>query len=310
MTRFYGLLRVDELVLAATAFWIMVLRAGSGLTVDFVSIAKSFVNDLYAWSYIVLVLGLLTLGYSMIFFPNRSYRLPNDFRKKAFLFLRDMAPIAGLGFVYYSLAGDTVLAGLLGMPDATGFLASLEEAVFGVQLTVFLSGLSTGLLTDYFSFIYMAYPFLIIFCPIYLWFKSERGLFRRYVVTMVLASCIAFVFFMVLPAKSPQYVLEFESPVSGGFLTRHFQDTMSAIRSSGNDCCLFPSLHVALSSIPWLYIRRAQPKLDIVFGFLAVSEWVSTVYLRRHFGVDVLGGLALCIFCYWLAQRFDEDSLG
>jgi membrane-associated phospholipid phosphatase len=73
---------------------------------------------------------------------------------------------------------------------------------------------------------------------------------------------------------------------------------------------VFPSMHVAISFVVWLYAYRSSKKLFWILSPLILSLWFSTVYLRYHYLVDVLAGLVLAPISYWLANglfhRFGE----
>jgi membrane-associated phospholipid phosphatase len=68
----------------------------------------------------------------------------------------------------------------------------------------------------------------------------------------------------------------------------------------------FPSLHAAVSLVmlaaAWRFVRAwffvALP--------LVVGLWVSTIYLRHHYVVDLLAGFALAPVALVLAPRIDR----
>jgi membrane-associated phospholipid phosphatase len=73
---------------------------------------------------------------------------------------------------------------------------------------------------------------------------------------------------------------------------------------------VFPSLHVGISFVVWLYAWRNSQRLGWILSPLVLSLWVSTIYLRYHYLVDVVAGLILAPLCYglanWLFKRFGE----
>ena len=291
-----------------TFAWIFALRVLSGLDAAPAYLVKSILNDMYSWGYIILMSILLYSGFDLII--NGSSKSLGGYYGKTLHVIkgfRDYLPLPVLGFLFYTLGGGRELTHLAGFPDSTACLIKLEEFVFTTQLTQIFSRISTPLLTEYLSFIYFFYPWLIILVSLWLGFKGEYRLFRGYVAAIVFASCTAYAFFMVLPAVSPEYVINYDEPLTGGYFYNKLGEYSSTVRDSGNDCCLFPSLHVALSMIPWLFMRLHDRRLDAPFAVLAVSEWISTVYLRRHFGVDVLAGLALGYFCYKAALHVTRN---
>ena len=64
---------------------------------------------------------------------------------------------------------------------------------------------------------------------------------------------------------------------------------------------VFPSLHVAISFVAWLYAYRNSKRLFWILSPLILSLWLSTLYLRYHYLIDVVAGLILAplSFCSW-----------
>jgi len=58
----------------------------------------------------------------------------------------------------------------------------------------------------------------------------------------------------------------------------------------------------------WLYAYRNSRRLFVLLAPFILSLWVSTVYLRYHYLVDVIAGLVLAPACFflanWLFKRF------
>jgi membrane-associated phospholipid phosphatase len=92
----------------------------------------------------------------------------------------------------------------------------------------------------------------------------------------------------------------FSHAVTGGWMT-HFTDAV--VRNGSNRVDVFPSLHVAVSTFILGFDRRYARWRFRAYLAPAIGLWVSTVYLRFHYGVDVLGGFALAAFGLWVAFR-------
>jgi len=108
--------------------------------------------------------------------------------------------------------------------------------------------------------------------------------------------------YLLVPAIGPRYAMagEFHVPLEGIWLTARAAAAWNAIESVKRDC--FPSLHTALTSISLIYLfRLAWRRLFAICLPLIVLLWMSTIYLRYHYFVDVLGGFALAGICCTLA---------
>jgi membrane-associated phospholipid phosphatase len=67
----------------------------------------------------------------------------------------------------------------------------------------------------------------------------------------------------------------------------------------------FPSLHAAVSLVAMIYAWRfLRPWFWILLPF-CLGLWISTIYLRHHFVVDLLAGWALAPLAVWVAPRLD-----
>src|SRR5208337_444080 len=76
---------------------------------------------------------------------------------------------------------------------------------------------------------------------------------------------------------------------------------------------VFPSMHVAISFLVWLYALRNSRPLFWILSPRILSLWVSTIYLRYHYLVDVVAGLLLApasfLLANWLFGRFGNLAL-
>lgn len=55
----------------------------------------------------------------------------------------------------------------------------------------------------------------------------------------------------------------------------------------------FPSLHVALAVISAVAVRRCRPRLAPVFYLLALIISASILFMKQHYVLDLVGGLAV-----------------
>lgn len=66
----------------------------------------------------------------------------------------------------------------------------------------------------------------------------------------------------------------------------------------------FPSLHGAFSCCCLFFVGRYSRKGRFMVGFYVLWQWFSTMYLRHHWRLDLLGGLVYAAFAFTLFQRF------
>jgi membrane-associated phospholipid phosphatase len=142
-----------------------------------------------------------------------------------------------------------------------------------------------------------AYPFyaavyLEILMPVLL--ARTRGAFFRAQAAIGAASLIAFALFLAAPMAYPRPVIA----------APHGLEWMLRLEwAVDGPRCTFPSLHVATAVLLYLGLRDEAPRWRWPLLALAVGVGVSTVLVKQHFVVDVLGGALLAIGCWWLIPR-------
>jgi membrane-associated phospholipid phosphatase len=128
--------------------------------------------------------------------------------------------------------------------------------------------------------------------------------------TLAIMTCfyLGYGLYVLLPAAPPRLVLvhEYTRNLYGypQFFSRLNAEAFSLLPVDSR--AAFPSLHTAVSLVmlagAWRYLRlwflAALP--------LCLGLWVSTIYLRHHFAVDLIAGAALAPVAVFLAPRIDR----
>lgn len=65
----------------------------------------------------------------------------------------------------------------------------------------------------------------------------------------------------------------------------------------------FPSLHGAFSCCCFFFVSRYSRRGGMLVGFYVLWQWFSTMYLRHHWRIDLLGGLIYSAFAFSLFYR-------
>jgi hypothetical protein len=94
------------------------------------------------------------------------------------------------------------------------------------------------------------------------------------------------------------------APLPGGPLTA-LNARLVFEGSNHVDC--FPSLHCAITCYILFFDRRLCPWRFRVFLLPVVALWISTVYLRFHYWVDLPAAFALATFGLWVARNYPKD---
>ena len=183
---------------------------------------------------------------------------------------------------------------------------SLPEHFLGLGNTAVSDGVSTAYL--------LFYPMVILSV---IWFtrRREAAEARRFFCGLSVLYLLGLAGYMLVPAAGPFLAFPevFVSPVPAGPVTRFLRDLV-ARGATGMD--VFPSLHVAVALFVtgffWLEGRRRLAYRILALWLLPtlVGIGLATVYLRYHYGIDVLAGLLLGCWAIALAQAVHQEDSG
>lgn len=135
---------------------------------------------------------------------------------------------------------------------------------------------------------YMSIDLFFIGAPFLCASLDELRTLRRRIVLAIVAGAAGFV---LLPLR-----FAFERPVAAGWLGAIFD----AFRTLDQPHNLFPSLHITLLTIlADLYARHTRGPLRAALIAWFVLVGASTVFTYQHHVIDVVGGVALAVVCFW-----------
>ena len=222
--------------------------------------------------------------------------------------VRDWIPFLIILLMYYSLWGDATH--LLVTHDRDSGLIALDQRIFGFQASVALQRFVTPALTSWMQFAYTFHLFNIPIVACFIYLYRPRARFREMMVGLLVVSFFGLAGYILVPAIGPlytlhsQYTVPLDTPIAALNRQMEFMD-FARIRRD-----VFPSLHVAISFVVWLYAWRNSKRLFWILSPVILSLWISTVYLRYHYLIDCVAGLILAPLSYaaanWLFARFGD----
>jgi membrane-associated phospholipid phosphatase len=207
--------------------------------------------------------------------------------------------------MYYSLWGDATH--LLVGTDRDALLIAWDQKLFGVQASVALQPFISPPLTGWMSFAYFFHLLNIPIIACFIYLRRPRRYFREMMCGVLVICFLGILGYLAVPAIGPLYTLrdQYTVPLSEPLAIFNRQvDFMDFARIRRD---VFPSLHVGISFLVWLYAYRSSRRLFWILSPLILSLWISTVYLRYHYLVDVLAGLALAPLSFWLTRWLFES---
>ena len=197
----------------------------------------------------------------------------------SYFFMRDLLPLVNPRSL------DTELHGL-------GIL------LFGAEPARVLDAHVTELTTEWFSFFYFGYFFVLAVhvVPILFLSKSRRAL-GEFTFGMLFMFCAGHTLYMLVPGYGPYQAIapEFENALPDGLW---LDVVMQTVSEGGAQKDIFPSLHTAAPLFIALYSFRHRASIPYRFTwpvvlFVSANIIVATMFLRWHWIIDVAAGVAL-----------------
>jgi hypothetical protein len=205
---------------------------------------------------------------------------------------------AVMGLAFYSMAGAVHT---LGIADADALLAGWDLTLLGRPASEYFAAIQTPLATDLMVLAYLFFFYYLIMGPAHYCLHDLRR-FRSCFAGLFTLYALGFLGYTLLPAGGPR-LTDATAPLIGGTIARWM---LPLINAGSNGVDVFPSIHVAAS----LYLlafdfRHHRPRFwRLLLPCLAL--WISTVYLRYHYVVDLLGSLVITaagLATTWLYER-------
>lgn len=186
-----------------------------------------------------------------------------------------------------------------------------ELLFFGKTPAVWLQPFIRYATVEWFSFFYWSYlPILGIQLIPFLLFGRAKPM-RELLVGAMLVTAIGHTLYTLVPGAGPHAAMHFERDLAvGGFFWGLVQ---KMVDSAGAQLDIFPSLHTALPTYFSLVSLRHRHTLPFrltapVIVFFTANIIIATLFLRWHYGVDVLAGLLTAWVSLGLAIRISDQE--
>lgn len=232
--------------------------------------------------------------------------LPKLPQNRVFDFLRYWNPILIIPINFTELH---YLVHTVHPQDMDAFLIAFDKMLFGIHSTVWLERLTHPVLTEYFQIVYTTFYFLPIILAVLLYRSERLKDFDFFGMIMVYGFYLSYIGYFLMPAIGPRFTLDHlqSIPLQGVFLTEGIRHTLDSLENIQRDA--FPSGHTAMTFLTMYYAAKYHKKYFYILLVIGSSLILSTVYLRYHYVVDVLGGIAMAFVVIWTAPWL-YDKLG
>ncbi|HZP07776.1 phosphatase PAP2 family protein [Methyloceanibacter sp.] len=206
-----------------------------------------------------------------------------------------------MGISFYAM-GTAVP--LLGNDKVDGLLLGWDRALVGETPALAWQywlhpGLADLAMAGYLFFFFYLVVGPAVYCV------TDLRLFRKCIVGLFTMYGLAFTGYTLLPAGGPWRWMDFATPLEGAFL---LDWTLPTVNAGSNAIDVFPSVHVAATLYLLLFDWQHGRRRFWLYLLPCLVLWWSTMYLRFHYFVDLLGGIAVALAGWTMAMQYDVAS--
>ncbi|HEX8950493.1 MAG TPA: phosphatase PAP2 family protein [Polyangia bacterium] len=256
--------------------------------------------------FLVLALGILLRGFVRARREHRSsWQSLVRALPPALLVIRDFVPFL-VALVLYETLHD--LTPLLRHDVVDAALIAIDRHLLHVDAAVWMGQFGSPWLTRAMVFCYLSYFFAPAILAALIYWADRRQLFRDFLVSLCVTTLLGYTGYLLVPAVGP-YIFQadlFPQRLPGGGLdsTASVISTIDALKGYARDC--FPSLHTAHTTVVLAFAWRWSRVAFALYLPIALGLYVSTIYLRMHYAVDVAAGFAVAAIAVAVGPRLER----
>jgi membrane-associated phospholipid phosphatase len=221
-------------------------------------------------------------------------------------FVRQWSLLVYLPFCYKQVP---YLVSALHLRVADFTLAHWDRAMWKVDPVFSLSSAPNHALTEFLEIVYVLFIPSTLLLGVILWVRKSGQEFRRGTFLIAVTFLLSYLGYLLMPARGPRFMDYASSypPLQGLWTFNFFKNLLDTLEGTQYDC--FPSGHVAVVLVGAYVARRISTPAFYCFAAFAACITFSTVYLRYHYVIDVIAGMALAVAVVtggpWIYRKLD-----
>lgn len=191
---------------------------------------------------------------------------------------------------------------------ADAALLALDRRLWGgTSLPEHILGWEHAWLSEVLSAGYFLFYFVVLLPVIGFSVRRRSGEAKAFFTGLTLMYLVGFVGYVLVPAGGPYMAFPqtFPYPPQGGPVTAFL---VSVVRNGITGMDVFPSLHAGIGTyVLGFFALGGYRRMAWLLAPVVTALVVATVYLRYHYGIDVLCGLALAAAVLTFIQRHRKE---
>ncbi|WP_422735500.1 phosphatase PAP2 family protein [Micromonospora sp. WMMD729] len=196
----------------------------------------------------------------------------------------------------------------LDFPLVDPALIEFDRAVFGGDVSRWLNDtLGSPALTLFMAICYLSYGLSQGAYAIFSYLRGHVREYHDFALAISITAVVGYSGYVLVPGVGPHI---YQTDVYADPLPGHegsiggALDAITAVQGPARD--LFPSLHTAMTVVLMVYLWRDARRLFWWYLPIGLGLLLSTLYLRKHYAVDVLAGTALAVLAVVVAGRVNR----
>ena len=166
-------------------------------------------------------------------------------------------------------------------------------------------------IVEYFEYTYFAHYLYALILATELFLRTDDSELLEYRIAMLYATLMSFALNMIVPAIGPRFTLhefaDITKDLPGLWIVDWIRSQINAGEGISQQMTssiaklhvlrdAFPSGHTMLTLVTLIYAFRFKSRVRWILLPLGLSLIISTIFLRYHYVIDVLAGIAFAIF--------------
>lgn len=213
-------------------------------------------------------------------------------------FFRNFYPLLFVGFFY----SETDYYNNLLFENFDPILIRSEDLIFGTQLSLeFSKQFSSQWFSELMHFGYFSYYVMTVGIALLFYIKARKQ-FEKAMFIIISSFCFYYILFILFPSIGPQFYFPTnQQTVPEGYIFSKMMNIIIELAETQTGA--FPSSHVGLAMIYILLAGKYFKRILLFLIPLTVIIVFSTVYLKAHYTIDIIGGAITGILFYYLSVK-------
>ncbi len=225
--------------------------------------------------------------------------------------------IVAITFIIFKEVYDLLPAVHPGLYD--NYLIGIDRAIFTVDPTRWLAQFSSPVAVEYLQICYSLFYFLMIGLTVETVVRKQNANYEQVVTYLAYGFYLSYIGYFLFPAIGPRFTLhdfaQLNNELPGMWLTNFLRDIINRGESIGPGTTnffamaqrdAFPSGHTEMTLITIALVWRYRAAIRWWVTVIGVSLILSTVYLRYHYVIDVIGGVIFFLLTMWTAPHIER----